>query len=182
MRDEVLGRGSQRPSELQRGWSAQGDQAQKDSLSQSQQEARKAKDGLGPPGGVPKSVGASSPGPGLRTQSTEVHRKTTHLSLVPRGAQVHMAAPGLSRMGSGGAGEWGFPSSPPPHQVCSVAVGAGQVPGPLVTFRALTVPSAPVAWMEATACGAWGREAGPPPSAWWTSDSHVAFRSLRLAR
>lgn len=64
--------------------------------------------GLRPPGGVPKSVGASSPGLGLSTQSTEVHRKTTGLPLVPRGALVHMAAPGLSGMGSGGAGRLGF--------------------------------------------------------------------------
>ena len=64
--------------------------------------------GLGPPGGVPKSVGASSLGLGLSTQSTEVHRKTNRLSLVPRGAQVHMAVPGLSGMGSGGVGELGF--------------------------------------------------------------------------
>lgn len=45
MRDEVPGRGSQRPSESQRGWPARGDLVQKDSLSQSQQEARKAKGG-----------------------------------------------------------------------------------------------------------------------------------------
>lgn len=45
MRDEVPGEGSQRPSESQRGWPVQGDPAQKDSLSQSQQEAMKAKRG-----------------------------------------------------------------------------------------------------------------------------------------
>lgn len=119
-------------------------------------------DGLGPPGGVPECVGASFPGPGLRTQSTEVHRKTTRLSLVPRGARVHMAAPGLSGMGSGGAGERGFPSFPPPRQVCAVAVGAGQVPGPLVTFRALTVPSAPVAQDGGYSVRSLGQGGGAP--------------------
>ena len=93
-------------------------------------------------------MGASSLGLGLSTQSTEVHRKTNRLSLVPRGAQVHMAVPGLSGMGRGAGLPLLHPlplPAPPPRQVCAVAVGAGLVPGPVVTFRALTVPSAPAA-------------------------------------